>query len=131
MIYFQAPFVTISWDEGLQAVCLEWQGQTYGENLKKGLNNGLNLLAEKKIGKWLADTEKLGVYGKTDEDWINGDWFPRVLKVGLKHMAIVIPKSALARIAVTAQMSKLPEIGFEMAYFDNQEAARAWLSSVG
>ena len=129
MIYFQAPFVKISWDEAIKAVCLEWQGQTYGENLKKGLNTGLKLLAEKKAEKWLADTEKLGVFGKADEEWINTDWYPRILNSGLKHMAIIIPKNALARIAVNSQMSKVPGTMLEMAYFDNQETARAWLRS--
>jgi hypothetical protein len=131
MVYFQESFVKISWDEDAQAVVIEWLGPARGENLKIGLNAGLKLLAEKNKGKWLADTKKLGVFGKTDEEWANTDWLPRAVTAGLRKMAFVIPESALGRMTLDAVIrnSTREGLGLESAFFDNLEDARAWLRS--
>ena len=131
MIYFQESFVIISWDEDTWAVVIEWLGQARSEKLKTGLDTGLKLLAEKKAEKWLADTKKLGVFGKADEDWANHNWLPRALAAGLKKMAFVVPESALARMALDSVInnSSREGSGIESAFFDNLEAARAWLHS--
>jgi len=129
MIYFEESFVRVSWDENIEAVVIEWLGLARSENLKIGLNAGLKLLAEKNKGKWLADTKKLGVFGKADEDWVNKAWLPQALAAGLEKRAYVMSESALTRLAMVAVVNRASAPGVESAFFDNLEAARAWLRS--
>ena len=127
MIYYDKPWITIRWDESCLAVWAEWKNYVEGDDLRAGMDAGLALLRTMRTSRWLADTRFLKPVRQVDQAWANNDWFPRVLAAGLRWMAIVSPKSSVARLSVKQTLSKVGEDEMVTAYFDDIEDARAWL----
>lgn len=127
MIHFDEPWLTIYWDELCQAVRLEWKSYVEGEQARQGLEEGLRLFQRKHTSRWLADVRLLGPVRQIDQQWINQDWFPRAIAAGLRSLATVTPRSAIARMSVRQIMSKVNEVDVVNNYFDDLEQARAWL----
>jgi hypothetical protein len=127
MIHLDKPWVTVHWDEYCQAVWLEWKTYVEGEQAIEGLEAGLALLQRKRTNRWLADVRLLGPVRQVDQKWVNENWFPRALAGGLRYMATVSPKSAIARMSVRQIMSKVNEVDIVNSYFDDLEQARSWI----
>ena len=65
---------------------------------------------------------------QADQDWMAQNWMPRALAAGLRRMALVIPKSALAHMNLEQMLSKVPRSVLQVAYFATVDEARAWLN---
>lgn len=127
MIRLDEPWLKISWDDSCAAVRMEWKSYVEGEPARQGLDIGLDLLQEKRTSRWLADVRLLGPVRQIDQDWVNHDWFPRAITAGLRFMATVSPKSAIARMSVKRMMNKVNEVDVLHSFFDDLEQARQWL----
>ena len=127
MIHYDAPHITILWDETSKCVVLEWRGFVHGEMAYDALNRGIDLLKAKGAKRWLGDMRKLKVWGEEEMKWINEDWFPRAFDGGLRRLAYVIPESALAQMALKRMMRKVKDGVCETAYFSDPDEARRWL----
>lgn len=92
MVYFQDSYVTISWDENVQAVILVWRGFVTFDKLRTGLEKGLELYQAKGKGRWLADTSQIMPFSKEAEHWTNEDWFHRAVTSGIKKRRCLSPK---------------------------------------
>lgn len=130
MIYSNERWLTIHWDEGLQAVWMEWKGYVEGEELRGSLDAGLGLVRQKKSCRWLADCRNLGPVRQDDQHWTNVDWFPRAAAGGVRWMAMIQPRTSVARLSVKSVMSKVNNINLVTAYFDDLDPARQWLRDV-
>lgn len=129
MRYFDKPWMTIHFDEGLQAVHLEWKRYAEGEEFRSGFDNGLELLKQKKVSRWLGDCRLLGPMTQADQQWINQDWHPRAAAAGMRWVAIVLPKASVARLGLTYIRSRMNQADLVMCNFADLESARAWLRS--
>ena len=129
MIHHDWPWLTIHWDDSCQAVWLQWKSYVEGAPGGEGLNRGIELLRSKRATRWLADVRMLGPVRQVDQQWVNQDWFPRVINAGLRSMATVSPQSAIARMSMRQIMRKVNEIDIITADFDDLEQARVWLRS--
>jgi len=69
----------------------------------------------------------LGPVGGDDQDWVNGDWFPRLLKAGVQRMAVILPTKTTASMSVDAIMTEVEGTGLVSHYFDDVEAGRRWV----
>ncbi len=127
MIHWEQPWLTVHWDEYCQAVRLEWKSYVEGEQAYEGLEAGLALLQRKRTNRWVADVRLLGPVRQVDQKWVNEDWFPRAIAGGLRYLAHVSPKSAIARMSVKQIMSKVNEIDIVNHFFDDLEQARTWI----
>ena len=130
MIYFDERWITISWDEGLQAVVAEWKGFAESKEFRAGLEAGLDLARAKRARRWLADTRRLGPATLEDQRWASDVWFPRAVAAGVRWMALVVPQSAIARMSLRGVMTKVDGKDLSQEHFDSADAARTWLASV-
>ncbi|TAE13188.1 MAG: hypothetical protein EAZ95_11465 [Bacteroidetes bacterium] len=64
------------------------------------------------------------------QEWIDATIFPRVLAVGVKHVAIVVPSEIIANISVQQAMEEPKGTKFVTRYFDKRTDANQWLLSV-
>lgn len=129
-IFFDASYVVVSWDSEVECVIIDWRPEAKDEKFKQGLEKALELLVEKKAGRWLGDTRKLTPFGNELQKWLTEDWNPRAKKAGLAYAALVIPESALSRLALNAyREGVVGEEGWEINYFANPEEGKAWLKS--
>jgi hypothetical protein len=127
MIHYDAPHITILWDETSKCVVLEWRGFVHGEMAYDALNRGIDLLKAKGAKRWLGDMRKLKVWGEEETKWINESFFPRVFAAGLRRLAYVIPESALAQLSLTRTMRHISGQVFDTGYFSEPEEAKRWL----
>lgn len=130
MIHFDARWVTIRWDADIQAVHAEWKGYSEGKEIRAGLDAGCELLRKKRARRWLADLRKLGPIRQEDQRWMYEVWFPRAIALGLRWMALVEPRSAVARMSVSGVMSRVDSKDIIQSYFDQVELARGWLAGL-
>ena len=71
------------------------KGYARGKEYRNTLNKGLELLAQKRSRKWLADMWKVAVMSQEDVKWSQQDWRPRAAKAGLKRTTMVLSESTL------------------------------------
>jgi hypothetical protein len=119
---FDSDYLSIVLDEDI--IILNWKRTPSDEELRFGLEKGLEIVSENQIKKWLANTKLIGEIPPLLNDWINFEWFPRCL-VHIEKMAIIIPSSALALLSVNQIMRRVGKL--ETKYFDSVEKAKSWL----
>lgn len=129
MVYFDKRWMTVRFDESIQAVVLEWKGYAEGEEYRSGFNLGLQVLREKGACRWLGDCRQLGPITQADQQWMNKDWHPRAAAAGMRWVALVSPKAAVARLSVRYIITRVNNTDLVFNNFDDLEAARAWLRS--
>jgi hypothetical protein len=127
LVHFDEPFLTIHWDDDAGVIWAEWKDSVGGEPMQRGLFAGLDLILQKKAHKWLADTRRLGAMDPADVKWVNDVWLPRAVAGGVCWMAFLAPEKVVVQLAVKSFMSRINERELGIAYFDNIDAARAWL----
>jgi hypothetical protein len=124
----QFPYLLLIWDDKSRSLISQWLGGYDGRNLREGLQAAL---AEYKkylpSAQWIGDTTDIGVIGMEDQEWIDKEWFPAFLSTGVKFMAVVQPKSAVAKMSVNSIVSKVP--GTQLTVFNcaSLEEAQAWM----
>ena len=123
--------VRLLWDEGLKCVQIGWDGSyVSGPEYRATLLELLDLLAMRRGCRMLFDMRNLPVVSPEDQAWIQEEWMPRSLKVGLRYSAVVMPKSALSRLTLRHIAKDASGIERQRAYFETLEEARAWLKSM-
>jgi hypothetical protein len=127
MIHYDAPHLTIVWDDATKCVSLTWRGFVYGDTARDSLNRALAFMEQKRTHRWLGDMRKLKVWGEEEMQWINNDWFPRAFDGGLRRLAYVIPESALAQMALQRMMKQVKNEVCDIAYFSDPDEAKRWL----
>src|SRR3954465_10402185 len=63
------------------------------DHMRTVLYTGIDLLTKYGACKWLSDNRFMNPHAEEDADWINNDWFPKVLAAGWKYWALVVPES--------------------------------------
>lgn len=63
--------------------------------------------------------------------WIKSTYFPESIKTGLKHLAFIVPKSAMAKMSMSSANKEMEqESPVEIKYFSSEDEALAWIKSV-
>ncbi len=79
--------------------------------------------------KLLYDTRGLKVMSKEVQDWINEVWFSEANKIGITHMAFIIPENIFGKISMEQTNSKGEKVGnINIEYFMGMTAAKEWLN---
>jgi hypothetical protein len=128
MIYFENSSATVEWDETIQAPILTRRTFAKGEMYREPNNKVIELLQEKKAHKLLTDALLADITENADMEWLTNDWVPRVMKTGLRWMAVVMP----SKVIVEMQISRAGKsrTGYESKFFEDMEQAKQWLKSV-
>jgi len=129
--YFNLPGVAIvKWDPAAQAAHMEWQGWASPTEFRAANDALVQAITEHRGTKVLGDSRQIKVIQKGDQEWINGDWFPRILAAGLTRMALVLPESGLAKMNIDDMVSRVAD-RLDVAYFATLDNARKWLARPG
>ncbi|AUX45182.1 hypothetical protein SOCE26_066630 [Sorangium cellulosum] len=129
MIHFDERWVTISWDADIQAVLAEWKGFADTRELRAALEATLDLVRKKKATRCLADCRHAGPTTQDDQRWALENWLPRTAALGVRHVAYVMPRSAIARMSLTRSVTRFDGQDLAQVLFDDIDAARAWLAA--
>ncbi len=96
---------------------------------RKLLTAGAELMEKHGATKWLSDDRDNVVSAPEDLKWADEVWYPRVLKAGFKHWAIVVPARAVAAMQIHLLKAKRLKDGIEVETFETAQDALAWLES--
>lgn len=125
---FEDNLVKVFYYEEYKTGLGKWRGNGIGDDYKKSMDRIKNLIAEKKIEGWVAEISDFGVVSKENKDWVNTDWFPAVIGLGLKRMAVVIPSNIFGKMSAEEVLAKVTD-QVHIRHFDNLDHAKAWIKS--
>lgn len=125
---FDKPFLTIYYDDEHKLIHLRWKKLASSDEFREALNFALASVEERKIERWLANLRDMSVIKEADRKWTNDEWFPKLVKSGLRRMAIVNSLDYLNQSSVTKIMTHAGKIiNFETQYFTDIVQAKKWL----
>lgn len=128
-VYFNLPGVTVvRWDPACGAVHLESQGWANSAEFQAASEAVIVALKDHRASRFLGDGRNLKAVKQADQDWMTQDWMPRALAAGLRHMALVVPESAVAHTNLEQMVNRVPGSALDVSYFATVDEARAWLN---
>lgn len=128
MHILEKDYITIEQIKEQNAIVLHWHENPTSAELKFALNTARDFVKVNNVTNWVANTAKLGVVSDEDQEWVNNEWFPTLLKAGIKNMAIVVAQNIFGQMSIEEIMGTLnAETGFESRYFNNLEEAITWI----
>ncbi len=123
-------YITVESETERKLITLTWTGFAPSPIFRSILEDALMNVRLHKLSFWLADLRKMNAILRQDEQWSTSDWFPRLAASGLERMAILMSSDYFNQMSVERIMNNAtPELPFAVSYFDDREAARAWLLS--
>jgi hypothetical protein len=129
MVFFECPGAVVTWDEDVRCVELRFRGFIEGADLRNACLGVLTLLTSKNASKVLTDSRDLRPLRPEDQQWIDVEWQQQAKTTGLAFNALVLPKSAVAKLTVNSVMKKIQVKQIEVAYFASVNEAKDWLRS--
>lgn len=76
----------------------------------------------------LIDLRQIKVYAEGNDEYIKNTWFPKMIKLGLKKVAFVVPQDLFAKVTMQkAHTTKKSEVNIDMNHFQTIEEAKKWL----
>lgn len=129
-VVVQTPNVSLEWDKDAKCVKIAWRGAfESGEQYRQLLMRLLDVIEEKRGSRMLFDMRNMPVVSPEDQAWVQSQWMPRSIEVGLKYSAVVMPKAAISRLTLRHIAKDASHIDRQRAYFETLEEAREWLKS--
>jgi len=135
-LHFETPYVILYWDARNGWVGSRWKRIALGDNwqgfelMQELLDRGLDLMQAKGSSRWLGDTRESPVITPETQRWTNAVWWPRALDSGFRWLALIVPRSTLAQMAIEQSTRWSQQDGrSELRYFETREAAKEWLAS--
>ncbi|MBN2508909.1 MAG: hypothetical protein JXB03_01490 [Spirochaetales bacterium] len=116
----------IQYDDEIEAVYLEWLHPPDLQAFKSAHFDGLYLLQEYKLCRWLENRQRLHDLSSDCHIWARDEWFPRAAKSGIRYLAIVLSQLPLSPVSIE-QISEMLEMDVITDYFDEMVDARKWL----
>lgn len=100
----------------------------HGDELRNLLMTGAETLAKTGATKWLSDDRNNGALSREDEQWCKEVWFPKALKAGWKHWAIVQPEKVVGQLNIKRFKETYAQAGINADIFSDLDQAKAWLT---
>ncbi|MBA2939851.1 hypothetical protein HZF08_16180 [Paenibacillus sp. CGMCC 1.16610] len=130
MLFYSSEHGQVLWNEEIHASLIEWNGFSYGEKFQTILLKGIELLEQKKSEKMLMDVRSGSAINQEDQKWIAHQFVERAYRAGLRHIAIVLPKRAIAKMSLDRTIVGLGELPYELLNFSEINEAVKWLSDL-
>lgn len=129
MIIYQCPGIIVTWDDAIKSAVIEFRDFIDGDDFRNAALSVVKLLGERRGHKLLTDSRVMKAVTQEDQRWVDTEWQVKVRAAGLTHNAVVVPKSAVAKMVMNAVVKKIPAGAIEFAYFSDVEEAKRWLRS--
>lgn len=128
---FEKEYATMVYYPDVKILHNTFHGQPTSEQFRESLDAGVGALEKYSGSKWLSDDlENKMAFVPEDQDWADNDWFPRMVKVGWKTWAMVVPREIKARINLIDIIDKNYDRGIRIEVFSQLDEALQWLIKV-
>ncbi len=129
MILFQAPHLTIEYDQQLNCISQHWKGYAKSEQFRAGIEKSIEFFKHKQAVCLISNTKELAVVSNEDTQWAATYATPLMMGYGMKYVAFIVPTNVFAQVSVNNFKSKT-EDKLQLRYFTDLEKAKAWLREV-
>jgi len=117
----------IEYLEDIQCVIQHWTSYTGSIYFREGINKTVEVFKNKKrVTKIISDTLALGIVKKEDTDWVAQVMNPILIKLGLRKIGFIIPKSIVGQMAVDNYKNESKD-ALAVHYFENMQDALNWM----
>jgi hypothetical protein len=120
------PICSLSYDEAIHCAMIVWRRYATSAQYRFVHETILQMLAQYRAGKILADDSDLPVVHAEDQKWIIEDWMPRAKAAGLKAVATNRSLSFFGRLTIGSIQARMAR-DIEIKTFPNIHLARDWL----
>jgi hypothetical protein len=120
---------TVRHDPEIPCVVMIWQGYATSAEFRAANERVLNVLSGTLATKLLGDVSRFVLIGADDQAWLNNNWIPRAIEVGLRHVALVQPTYYFNKVAVENVGKNIDPTRLTLSYFGDITSAREWLKS--
>jgi hypothetical protein len=104
-----------------------WIGYRSNEQMKRVLEGHfMKLYQQNHCRKMLIENSRMSGSFSDINNWFAMEFMPRLFKMGLKHIAVVLPQNIFAQLAVKDWSDKLK--GFNNGNFESLSEALNWLA---
>jgi len=101
-----------------------------GNDFRSILDKGYECFVKNNALKWLSDDRNNGALKPDDEEWATKTWFPRVLKAGWKHWAVVQPAKLVGQMNIKRFTETFAKAGVNAQLFTDPDVAKKWLEGL-
>jgi hypothetical protein len=128
-LYEKDRVAIIYWDPSAKALCPEWKSFSVSDReAKEVLEKLLAFITEKKCDRQIINTGKtLGEFSEQIQEWLGSDWIPRAVNAGMKYVATIIPRNAIAQLSNDYWQEVSTDIGFVTINVTSHEDGVEWL----
>ncbi|WP_066838498.1 hypothetical protein [Rufibacter ruber] len=128
MSYREFPFLHIEVDELTSVITMDWDGTFTSAQFREAVTYCMELVAQKKLKYWLANSSRIGEIQPADQKWSSEVLLPRLSELGVKKVALVIPEDLNSHLAITTIMVRGKEKStFAANYFVKKKDALDWM----
>ena len=125
---FESDCVVVHHEADLQTIHSCWKRFAKGAEFREALEQGLKAAQKHLATGWIGDVQHLGVVDEADTQWVNTDWFPRLLaQTNISFMAVIVGPRAITKMSVGNIMSKVAG-KLTNKYVGTVDEARAWIA---
>lgn len=124
---YSSHTLTLSWEPTEHYLKVIRTGFHQGAAFHRELEKILEELAAHGGYRQLNDFRKMKPVAPEDQDFINRDWLPRLVRAGLRRSAVLAPESAIAQMSLTAVVARVADANLSTNYFGDEQAAVDWL----
>jgi hypothetical protein len=101
----------------------------YPEFLKT-VEHEYQLIRLHQLQKCVIDLRSFPVYPNGAPEYVKDTWFPTVSKLGIKHIAFVVPESVLGQMSMNKAHQESQSVGgISVKHFSDSASANAWLKA--
>lgn len=119
----------IGYDVETRCVTMDWRAYGSSAGFREDNERVLRAISAHGATRLLGGIESLGPISPEDQHWLAHDWIPRAVRAGIRRVALVTPAFQLDHgpvLLVGEQVAPL----LDLAYFDETDAALAWLRAL-
>ncbi len=132
MEVFKSKFLVINYDEKLNLLKEEWLNY-YGIKVEDAVYQEpmlaiVKTFQEKKVANFLSDTTERKALQTKEEIWMEQNFYPELIKNGLKKIALVNSKDVLGTAVAKNIFENLNE-SLSVEIFNKKKNAEEWLKS--
>jgi hypothetical protein len=108
----------------------KWRGFLLIDELKKGYDKILDVLANEQLTTALADHANIvGPWNEANE-WLVNEWTPKANRLGLKHLAINTAGDLFSNISLELFLINNKNSAYATQVFDSIDEAKSWLKKI-
>ncbi|WP_136688439.1 hypothetical protein [Halorhabdus amylolytica] len=124
----ETDLYTMEYDEEIDAVVFYWEAFSTGEQFRDGANDLLAFIKEQDARKLIVNTRGIKAHNEEDQQWLLGEWLPKVIDAGIEYDVTVHRDSVISQMDMEEFYEEMSDLDFESMVTADMDEAREWIA---